>query len=228
MAVQTSEKTIDNALLLSLIEQGFDARARRPILGSRRFEDDIRVCAGDDELSIEIENYGNRLEFDILKMMSFAETVPENYRAWGCLVVPVNKKLGNPFISGSGQERIWDYLTKRLLPMTLPIRGLRISNILVLGYERAAPAREERARVSTNTSFNGEKLRGLIQRAWINAGKPSWDVGRTVREAIDADVRLEQESNNPAPRFRANRRQNNFQYLRRWVIGCKFDWLRGN
>jgi hypothetical protein len=160
--------------------------------------------------------------------MSFAESVPKNHRAWGCLIVPADKRLGNPFIAGSGQERIWDYLTKRLLPMTLPIRGLRISNILVLGYERPAPTKEKIALVSSNTSFNEEKLRGVVQRAWINAGKPSWDVERTVRETIDADARLEQESiNNPAPTFRANRQQNNIQYLRRWVIGCKFDWLRG-
>src|SRR5262249_16827165 len=180
VALRTSEKTIDDALLRSLVGQGFDARARRQILTSRKFEDDIRLCAGDDDVSIEIENYGNRLEFDILKMMSFAETVPDNHRAWGCLIVPANKKLGNPFISGSGQERIWDYLTKRLLPMTLPIRGVRISNILVLGYERAAQANEENAQMSDDASFKEEKLRGLIQRAWINAGKPSWDVERTV------------------------------------------------
>ena len=203
-------------------------RGSGQILASRKFEDDIRVCAGDDDLSIEIENYGNRLEFDILKMMSFAETVPDNHRAWGCLIVPANKRLGNPFISGSGQERIWDYLTKRLLPMTLPIRGLRISNILVLGYLRAVPAKEQNAQVSNDKTFNEEKLRGLVQRAWIDAGKPSWDVERTVRVAIDADTQVEQESNKiPAPRFRVNRQQNNFQYLRQWVRGCKFDWLRG-
>ena len=116
IALQTREKTIDNALLRSLTEQGFDARARRQILASRKSEDDIRVCAGDDNLSIEIENYGNRLEFDILKMMSFAETVPENHRGWGCLIVPANKRLGNPFISGSGQESIWNYSDQTTSP----------------------------------------------------------------------------------------------------------------
>src|SRR5687768_3546884 len=90
VALRMSEKTIDDALLRSLRDQGFDTRARGQILARRKFEDDIRVCAGDDDLSIEIENYGNRLEFDILKMMSFAESVSENRRAWGCLIVPAN------------------------------------------------------------------------------------------------------------------------------------------
>src|SRR5262249_25054346 len=97
-----------------------------------------------------------------------------------------------------------------------------------VGYERAAQANEENAQMSDDASFKEEKRRGLIQRAWINAGKPSWDVERTVREAIHVDTRLEQESNNnPAPEFRANRQRKNGQYLRQWIRGCKFDWLRG-
>ena len=123
-----------------------NAKARGRILDGRKFEDDIRLYAGDEEISIEIENDGNRLEFDILKMLSFAEAVPKKHRAYGCLVIPANKTLSNPYISGSGKERIWDYVTRRLLPMILPVHGVRLDNILVL--EIRAPESIRCARVS--------------------------------------------------------------------------------
>ena len=137
VAARESVKKIYEAVLSSLRTQDINAKPRERILQGRKFEDDIRVYAGNDEVSIEVENDGNRLEFDLLKMMTFAETVPKDHRPFGCLIIPANKQLGNPYISGSGKERIWDYVTVRLLPMILPVKGLRLENILVLGYERA-------------------------------------------------------------------------------------------
>ena len=103
-ALQTTDNKIDAAVLRSLLAQGFDAQPRRKILVDRKFEDDIRLCDGDHHVSIEVENYGNRLEFDLLKMMTFAEAVPEAKHAWGCLIVPAYKELKNPYISGNGRE----------------------------------------------------------------------------------------------------------------------------
>jgi hypothetical protein len=225
-ALRTTDNKIDAALLRSLVAQDFDAQPRKKILVGRKFEDDIRVCDGNHHVSIEIENDGNRLEFDLLKMMTFAEAVPETCRAWGCLIIPANKELKNPYISGNGRELIWHYLTKRLMPMIMPIR-VRLSNILVLGFDRVSLATAIASGVSTDTVSNGMSLRGLVQQAWINAGRPSWDIERTIKEAIDVDVCLERDQKgNRAAVFRRNRLSNNQRYLRTWVNGCKFDWLK--
>ena len=85
-ALQTTDNKIDAAVLRLLVAQGFDAQPRRKILVDRKFEDDIRVCDSDHHVSREIENDGNRLEFDLLKMMTFAEAVPETHLAWGVLL----------------------------------------------------------------------------------------------------------------------------------------------
>ena len=225
-ALQTTDNKIDAALLSSLRAQGFDAQARRKVLVDRKFEDDIRLRDGVHHVSIEVENYGNRLEFDLLKMMTFAEAVPEANHAWGCLIVPAYRELRNPYISGNGRERIWHYLTGRLMPMILPIRG-RLSNILVLGFDRVSPATANDSRASPEAVLNEMSLRGLVHQAWMKAGKPSWDIERTVKEAIYADVCLERDQKeNPAAVFRQYRLSNNQRYLRTWVNGCKFDWLK--
>ena len=225
-ALQTTDNKIDAAFLQSLAALGFDVKPRSKILAGRKFEDDIRLYDGDHQISIEVENYGNRLEFDLLKMMTFAEAVPQRHSAWGCLVVPASKELENPYISGSGRERIWDYLTKRLMPMILPIRGLRLSNIVVLGFDRMNQTRVVESKGGRAPTLTGATLRGLVQHAWMNAGKPSWDIDRAVREAVKFDIHLEQDLNeNPAPAFRENRINNNYGYLRSWVLGCKFAWL---
>ena len=225
-ALQSDEDKIDGVLLRSLVAGGFDAKPRNQIVPSRRFEDDIRLCEGADVVSIEIENYGNRLEFDLLKMMSFAETIPETQRAWGCLIVPANKVLENPYISGNGRERIWDYLTKRLMPMTLPIKGLRILNILVMGFEQPNK-RSKLGSVKSQVSSYSEWLSTLVKEAWVNAGKPGWDLDRTVQETIEADAKLEKEGKgDPAPKFRASRKAGDHTYMRQWVLGCRFGWFK--
>ena len=110
--------------------------------------------------------------------------------------------------------------------MITPIRG-RLSNILVLGFDRVTQAIVTNSRESLDTVSNEISLRGLVQQAWIKAGKPSWDIKRTIKEAIYADVCLERDpKENPAAVFRQNRINNNQPYLRSWVMGCKFDWLR--
>jgi hypothetical protein len=145
--LQETVKKIDGGVLESLRAEGFHVSPRVRILQGRKFEDDIRLNAVNNDVSIEIENDGNRLEFDLLKMMSFAETVASDHHAFGCLIIPAQKELGNPYISGNGKERIWDYVTKRLLPMILPVKGLRLENILLLGYARPNELRRTSSRV---------------------------------------------------------------------------------
>src|SRR5262249_11759048 len=97
----------------------------------------------------------------------------------------------------------------------------------VLGYERAKQKEAADSILSNRASHNNQKLRRLVYQAWVTAGKPLWDIDRTLGVAIAVDARLERESQgNPAPRFRVNRTDNNLGYLPKWVIGCKFEWLR--
>ena len=128
-ALAADSKNVDAAFLRELQFRGLEAKREQKIIEHRRFKDDVRVYAGRDEISIEIEKDGNRLEFDLLKMMAFSCTVLPNRRAFGCLIVPANLELGNPFISGNGHEQIWNYLTKRLLPMIQNLQGIRLENL---------------------------------------------------------------------------------------------------
>ena len=197
----------------SLRLQNLQAKARERILNGRKFEDEIRIYAGNEEISIEIENDGNRLELEHL--------------AYGCLVIPANKRLSNPYISRNGKEQIWDYVTKRLLPMILPISGGRLDNILVLRYERATLPEVSLLVTSASMGAEQQSFRGLVQREWMNAGKPSWNVDDTLKVAVEADERLEQEGlKNSAEKFRINRKTKQLEYLQRWVKGCKFEWLK--
>ena len=226
LAARSSAKKIDEGVLDSLHAHDLNAKARGRILDGRKFEDDIRLYAGDEEISIEIENDGNRLEFDILKMLSFADAVPKKHRAYGCLVIPANKTLSNPYISGSGKERIWDYVTRRLLPMILPVQGVRLDNILVLGYERPNLSDVPVLGMSAGAGPKENSLRGLVQREWVKAGRPRWNVDDTLKMAVNVDEYLERDDRgNPAEEFRANRKAQQPDYLRRWIRGCKFGWL---
>jgi hypothetical protein len=70
-------------------------------------------------------------------------------------------------------------------------------------------------------------LRRLVYDEWINAGKPSWDIDHTLKVAIEADTCLERDGlGNPAVEFRISRKENQPAYMRQWIRGCKFDWLK--
>lgn len=235
-AVAVSPKSIDKAFYTAIRKFGLDAKSEQKILEGRGLRDDIRVSNKGEEISIEIENAGNRLEFDILKMMAFCETLPKDSRGFGCLVIPAERRLGNPFISGNGKERIWDYVTKRLLPMVENIQGLKIKNILVLGYHEIVKYKESNSFELTSmqvqkrsVSHYGDKLKNRVIQTWKKASKPVWDFNATLSVAMEEDKKLERENLTPALQFRSNRTKNNRRYLRQWIAGCRFEWLkRGN
>jgi len=63
-------------------------------------------------------------------------------------------------------------------------------------------------------------------QAWKKAGKPVWDFDATLSVAVEEDKKLERENLNPARQFRSNRTKNNRGYLRVWIAGCRFGWLK--
>jgi hypothetical protein len=67
------------------------------------------------------------------------------------------------------------------------------------------------------------KLRGLVISNWLASGQPRWDRAQTIRETLTADEELRQRGLDPAPTFRANRRDDN--YVLTWTLGCHFPWL---
>jgi hypothetical protein len=75
--------------------------------------------------------------------------------------------------------------------MTAGIHGLRLSNILVLGFDRIPQPTMVGLAVSPQTSLNDSTLKALIQQGWIKAGKPRWDLEDTIKQAISADLCLE-------------------------------------
>ncbi len=228
-------RDLDAAFLRELQLQGWEARREAKIVEHRRFKDDARVSAGRDEISIEIEKDGNRLEFDLLKMMAFSYTVIPSRRAFGCLIVPADHKLKNPYISGNAHELTWDYLTRRLLPMIKNLQGINLKNVLVLGYPQSTTFKGKvQSSASTLLRHKQKKirsseinsLRGQIILGWERAGKPQWGLDTTVKMAVQADKTLEARNLNPAPKFRSNRLKNNNAYSRKWVLACKFEWLK--
>jgi hypothetical protein len=245
-AVEEDAKRLDELLFLYLKGQGIDVRLEERILPGRRFKDDLRIIQGQDHISVEIEKEANRLEFDLLKMMAYAETIPSDGRAFGCLIIPDNLEMGNPFIAGNGKELRWDYVTKRLLPMISGIEGLRISNILVLGYTSPQRPQGRMGSASSTHGKNGagrtgikrnaqepqkgpqpgpDSLAGRVIRLHEREPFRQGDVDRTIEGAIQEDERLLREGRNPAKRFREERERNNREYMRRWILGCHFDWL---
>jgi hypothetical protein len=66
-------------------------------------------------------------------------------------------------------------------------------------------------------------LKPLVISNWIARGQPRWDITQTIRETQLADDELRRRGLNPAPAFRAKRRDETYQH--QWTWGCHFPWL---
>ena len=66
-------------------------------------------------------------------------------------------------------------------------------------------------------------LRAEIIKQWENKNHPQWSTDETVKVAIDSDKAF---STSPAPQFRQAIQKNDKQYLKQWVRGCRFSWLK--
>jgi hypothetical protein len=68
-------------------------------------------------------------------------------------------------------------------------------------------------------------LRNEVIQRWLRAGAPVWSDDKTVLETELADQNLESLGDNPAVRFREERKKPNKSYEAVFVAGYKFPWL---
>src|SRR5205814_2824714 len=71
-------------------------------------------------------------------------------------------------------------------------------------------------------------LRGEVTSRWEEAGRPAWSSAETLKVAEQVDDALQQRDLNPAPRFREARISGDRFYLKTWIVGCRFVWLKGS
>ncbi len=74
-------------------------------------------------------------------------------------------------------------------------------------------------------SSKNNSIRGLVTQAWKAAGKPTWNVEKTLEVCQGIDEQLSEDGLEPAPRFRKAIQEGDQEYLLQWVQGCRFDWL---
>jgi hypothetical protein len=68
-----------------------------------------------------------------------------------------------------------------------------------------------------------KSLKSEIIKQWKNSNCPQWTVTQTVKVAIECDKKINPP---PAPRFREALQKNDEKYLKQWVQGCRFPWLK--
>ena len=68
-------------------------------------------------------------------------------------------------------------------------------------------------------------FRGEVIARWVGAGHPRWDYDATERACLEVDRYLSELGENPAPCFHGAIARGDKVYIRRWVMGCHFDWL---
>ena len=71
----------------------------------------------------------------------------------------------------------------------------------------------------------GHTLRGEVIKRWRLAGEPLWDQEHTIKVCEQVDKDFEHQGNNPAPKFRRSRAENNLGYVKTWVMGSHFPWV---
>jgi len=77
----------------------------------------------------------------------------------------------------------------------------------------------------TTLKCRRNSIRGTVIRAWIEAGKPDWDLDKTLEICISADEKFSERGINPAPKFRDAVQRNDRHYLRQWAGTSRFEWL---
>ena len=68
-------------------------------------------------------------------------------------------------------------------------------------------------------------LRGEVTKRWEAAGCRRWDYETTRSECLEVNNDFAEMGENPTPRFREEIEKKNESYIRRWILGCHFNWL---
>ncbi len=69
-------------------------------------------------------------------------------------------------------------------------------------------------------------LSSNVMKRWQSECRPGWDLATTMHICESADEELEQRNQNPAGAFREARNRRDARYIKAWVKGCGFPWLR--
>jgi hypothetical protein len=105
-------------------------------------------------------------------------------------------------------------------------RLLRIDGTPVRERQTAAVQRGASRSEGTQPHWiQADSVRGMVVAAWESAGRPQWDLDRTIAATEEADDALDQQELDPAPTFRLHRRLGDRAAVKGWVQGCKFPWL---
>jgi hypothetical protein len=70
-----------------------------------------------------------------------------------------------------------------------------------------------------------DSIRGTVISKWQNAGRPIWDVHKTLKVCVEADRNFETTGRSPAPKFHKAINTGDDKYLITWTFGCHFPWL---
>ena len=70
-----------------------------------------------------------------------------------------------------------------------------------------------------------DSIRGGVIIKWDSAGKPNWNLDKTLKICININNEIAIKGLNPAPKFREAVKSNKRSYLINWVQGCHFPWL---
>ncbi len=94
--------------------------------------------------------------------------------------------------------------------------------------EIAAPTARPQALLKNQSPPVTERvgLSSNVMKRWQSECRPGWDLAATIHACESADEELEQRNQNPAGAFREARNRRDAQYIKAWVKGCGFPWLR--
>jgi hypothetical protein len=68
-------------------------------------------------------------------------------------------------------------------------------------------------------------LRGRVILRWEKAGKPDWNLEKTISICIEVEKELKKKGLDRTPQFSRNLKENYKRYIKNWVQGCHFEWI---
>lgn len=82
-----------------------------------------------------------------------------------------------------------------------------------------------KSQIRTKGRERSNKIRGGVENIWKQKGRPEWTIEQTLRVCMKVDDELLKRGLTPAPKFRAARLGGDRCYLKRWIRGCRFEWV---
>lgn len=87
--------------------------------------------------------------------------------------------------------------------------------------------RQEGGRIkSSSIGWHDNSLRGHVVKEWVNSGRVNWNLQETISTCMRCDQELAEQGCNPAPAFRKAIQRKDKSYIKQWVLGCRYPWLK--